>query len=52
LAHLGRENEMTRARDDLLKAIPHLTTSIALGISPEFGEPYAEGRRKAGLPEE
>lgn len=52
LAHLGRENEMTRARDDLLKAIPHLTISIALGISPEFGEPYAEGRRKVGLPEE
>lgn len=51
LAHLGRENEMIRSRDNLLKSIPHLTVSLALRLSPELGEPYAEGLRKAGLPE-
>jgi TolB-like protein len=50
-AHLGHESEMNRARDALMKSIPHLTVSHALKISPELGEPYADGLRKAGLPE-
>ena len=51
LAHLGREAEMAKERDDLIEHIPHLTISRAVSINPGMGPSYAEGLRKAGLPE-
>ena len=50
-AHLGREAEMVQERDDLIELIPHLTISRAVSINPGMGPSYAEGLRKAGLPE-
>lgn len=51
LALLGRDDEMIRERDALLKIIPHLTISHALLVNGGMGTAYAEGLRKAGIPE-
>ena len=51
LAILGRDDEMIRERDALLKIIPHLTISHALLVNGGMSTAYAEGLRKAGIPE-
>ncbi|MFP6747298.1 MAG: adenylate/guanylate cyclase domain-containing protein [Alphaproteobacteria bacterium] len=51
LAHLGREAEMIKERDELLEIIPHLAISRAVAANPGLGSAYEEGLRQAGLPE-
>jgi adenylate cyclase len=48
-AHLGRDSDMERESARLLEAVPHFSISLALNASPELGDPYAEGLRKAGF---
>ena len=52
LALLGHEAELVKERSELMELIPHLTVSHAVASNPGMGPSYAEGLRKAGLPEE
>ena len=52
LALLGRDAELAKERRELIERIPHLSVSHAVAINPGMGPAYAEGLRKAGLPEE
>ncbi len=55
LVHLGRDEEVRRARAELLQRKPDFTCSLIkktyFGAVPELINPIIEGLRKAGLPE-
>ena len=51
LAQLGNEVEMAKECVTMLERIPHLTISLAVAGNPGMGAAFAEGLRKAGVPE-
>jgi tetratricopeptide (TPR) repeat protein len=52
LALLGRDAEAARELELEMELIPHLSIAHAVATNPGMGQAYAEGLRKAGLPEE
>ncbi len=52
LAHLGRDKEACKARDEMLKLFPNVTCALVRrALKVTHVETLIDGLRKAGLPE-